>query len=199
MTGQLETKPDAAAPRRSGLVLFDTAIGRCGVAWLDEAVVGVQLPERNDEATARRLRSKLVDAGGACDDRSTGRPPPAIESAIAGMQSLLDGEPVDLNYVDVDFGTAPPFETTVWEATRAIPASGSMTYGGLAARIGRPGAAQAVGRALGANPCPVIVPCHRVIGADGDLVGFSANGGTATKRRMLLIERCPAVPPSLFD
>ncbi len=190
---------------RIGISLFDTSIGRCGVAWRDDAVVGVQIPERTDEQTRRHLHLKLVgDAAVApgSDPAPTvlpATPPPPIASAIDGMQSLLEGKQVDLNFVDVDFGTAPEFEAAVWEATRAVPPGTSVTYGELADRIGRPGAAQAVGRALGANPCPIVVPCHRVIGADGQLIGFSAHGGTETKRKMLLIERCPAVPPSLFD
>jgi methylated-DNA-[protein]-cysteine S-methyltransferase len=199
MTG-LATDPERGTPAhsRAGVALFDTAIGRCGVAWRGESVVGVQLPESSDDETHSRLRVKLAGSATA-STTADGTPPPAIGSAIVGMTSLLDGEPVDLNFVDVDFGSAPPFEAAVWEATRAIPPGFSRTYGEIANLIGRPGGAQAVGRALGANPCPIVVPCHRVIGADGQLVGFSANGGTATKRRMLLIERCPAVPPSLFD
>jgi len=184
---------------RTGIALFDTAIGRCGVAWRDDSVVGVQIPEASDDQTLARLRSKLAEGDGGSSSPAEGPPPPAIASAIEGMQSLLDGEPVDLNFVDVEFGSAPQFEAAVWEATRAIPPGSSRSYGEIAVQVGRPGGGQAVGRALGANPCPIVVPCHRVIGADGHLVGFSANGGTETKRRMLLIERCPAVPPSLFD
>lgn len=188
-----------------GTALFDTAIGRCGVAWRDDAVVGVQIPEATDEQTRRRLHLKLVGEAVAApgpDPAPTvlpATPPSAIAAAIEGMQALLDGDRVDLNFVDVDFGGAPEFEAAVWEATRAIAPGSSVTYGELANRIGRPGGAQAVGRALGTNPCPIVVPCHRVMGADGQLTGFSAHGGTDTKRKMLLIERCPAVPPSLFD
>ena len=188
-----------------GIALFDTAIGRCGVAWRNDTVVGVQIPEASDQQTRRRLHLKLVGEAVAApgpDPAPTvlpATPPPPVEAAIEGMQALLDGDQVDLNFVDVDFGEAPDFETAVWEATRSIPPGSSMTYGELAVRIGRPGGAQAVGRALGANPCPIVVPCHRVIGVGGELTGFSAHGGTETKRTMLLIERCPAVPPTLFD
>ncbi|MGI9616421.1 MAG: methylated-DNA--[protein]-cysteine S-methyltransferase [Acidimicrobiales bacterium] len=199
MAGLASRSEGSPSTRRSGVALFDTAIGRCGIAWRDDSVVGVQIPESSDEETLRRLRAKRADASGGPDDATTGSPPPAIVSAIEGMRALLDGEQIDLNFVDVDFGQAPSFEAEVWEATRAIQPGASLTYGEIAMRIGRPGGAQAVGKALGANPCPIVVPCHRVIGADGQLVGFSANGGTETKRRMLLIERCPAVPPNLFD
>jgi methylated-DNA-[protein]-cysteine S-methyltransferase len=197
MSGVDAAAASSPAAQRAGVALFDTAIGRCGIAWRDDAVVGVQIPETTDEQTLRHVNAKLT--AGAPGGATASNPPPVIVSAIEGMRSLLDGEPVDLNYIAVDVGSAPPFEAAVWEATRAIPPGSSLTYGDVAVRVGRPGGAQAVGRALGANPCPIVVPCHRVIGADGQLVGFSANGGTATKRRMLLIERCPAVPPSLFD
>lgn len=199
MTGLTPRAEGSPSVQHAGVVLFDTAIGRCGVAWRDDSVVGVQIPESSDDETLRRLQSKLAEVSAVHGDAATGSPPPSIVSAIEGMQTLLDGEQIDLNFVDVDFGQAPSFEAEVWEATRAIQPGASLTYGEIALRVGRPGGAQAVGKALGANPCPIVVPCHRVIGADGQLVGFSANGGTETKRRMLLIERCPAVPPSLFD
>lgn len=176
----------------TGAALFDTALGRCGIAWRGDTVIGVGLPERSDEATLARLEARI----GAIDDSG---PPEAVTAAIEAIVDLLDGQPVDLGFVDVDLGPATPFETAVWRETRSIPAGASMTYGQLAERIGEPDSAQAVGRALGANPCPIIVPCHRVLGADGRLVGFSAHGGVATKRRMLLIEGCPAVAPTLFD
>ena len=80
-----------------------------------------------------------------------------------------------------------PFERRVWDALREIPYGETTSYGALAARIGEPGAARAVGRANGRNPIPVIVPCHRVIGADGSLTGFG--GGIACKRALLDLER----------
>ena len=74
-----------------------------------------------------------------------------------------------------------------------------MTYGQIATRLGQPGAAQAVGRALGDNPYPIVVPCHRVLAADGSMHGFSAPGGVNTKRRMLQIEGAIAADqPTLF-
>ena len=176
-----------------GAALFDSAIGRCGVAWQGETIVAVQLPERSDAATLGRLASTL---GQSCSDDD---PPAPIQSAIDAMTVLLDGEPVDLDFVDVDLGDISSFERAVYDITRTIAPGQSLTYGEVAKRLGDPGAAQAVGRALGANRCPIVVPCHRVLGADGKLVGFSANGGVETKRTMLLIEGCPAVLPSLFD
>ena len=78
------------------------------------------------------------------------------------------------------------FQQTVWQFLQTIPYGTTTTYGEIAARIGRPGAARAVGLANGSNPIPIIVPCHRVIGADGSLTGFG--GGLATKRALLALE-----------
>ena len=90
---------------------------------------------------------------------------------------------------DFDLALAPvgtPFELAVWEALRRIPFGETRSYGEIAQEIGRPGAARAVGRANGANPIPIVVPCHRVIGSDGSLTGFG--GGLAAKSRLLEIE-----------
>lgn len=178
---------------QTGAALFDTAIGRVGVAWRANLIVGVQLPERDDDATLRRLSAPLgVPA-------ATAPPPTSVEAAIAAMRELLDGKPSDLDFIELDLDAIPPFDRAVYDITRSIPPGASLTYGEVASRLGDKGAARAVGRALGANPCPIVIPCHRVLGAGGQMTGFSADGGVETKRKMLLIEGCPAVPPSLFD
>ncbi|MGF1596022.1 MAG: methylated-DNA--[protein]-cysteine S-methyltransferase [Acidimicrobiales bacterium] len=184
--------PAGAAP--VGATLFDTAIGRCGVAWRGDTVVAVQLPERSDDVTRHRLEAVL---GSSADRDPT--PPTVVAAAIRAMVDLLAGQPVDLGFVPVDLGDRSPFDRAVYDVTRSIPPGSSLTYGQVAERVGEPGGAQAVGRSLGANPCPIVVPCHRVLGAGGALTGFSAPGGVDTKRRMLLIEGCPAVAPTLFD
>jgi methylated-DNA-[protein]-cysteine S-methyltransferase len=172
--------------------LFETAIGRCGIAWRGELVAAVQLPERTDEATRRRLEA----TAGRCSSLPR---PAAVQAAIDAMTALLDGQATDLGFVAVDLEPVAPFDRAVYEVTRSIPPGSTLTYGQVAERLGEPGAARAVGQALGANPFPLIVPCHRVLGAGGRLIGFSAAGGVQTKRKLLLIERCPAVAPSLFD
>jgi methylated-DNA-[protein]-cysteine S-methyltransferase len=128
-------------------------------------------------------------------------PPPAfVESAIAAVVRLLSGERVDLSSIDVDLDGAPEFDRLVYAAARAIPAGETLTYGELAAKIGAPGGAQAVGQALGRNPCPIIVPCHRILAAEGKSGGFSAPGGAETKLRMLDIEGARrGSEPALFD
>ncbi len=167
-----------------GYTLFETAIGSCGIAWGTRGILGVQLPEGGDRATRARLQRRFPDA------RET-RPPRDVQHALDGIVALLRGEGKDLSAVVLDMGGVPPFHRRVYEAARTIPAGRTLSYGEVAARIGSPGSARAVGQALGRNPFAIIVPCHRVLAAGGKTGGFSANGGTTTKLRMLAIEGAP--------
>ena len=116
------------------------------------------------------------------------------------MTALLEGEGTDLTTIACDFGGIDPFAAQVYGATRVIPAGETSTYGVIASQLGDKQLAQKVGQALGRNPLPIIVPCHRVIGANGSLVGFSADGGVEMKLRMLAIEGAQlGDPPTLFD
>ncbi len=127
-------------------------------------------------------------------------PPIFVQEAITAIVSLLSGERADLSFIQVDLDEAGEFERRVYAAARAIPAGETLTYGELAAKIGVPEGAQAVGQALGRNPCPIIVPCHRILAADGKSGGFSAPGGAETKVRMLDIEGARrGAQPQLFD
>jgi methylated-DNA-[protein]-cysteine S-methyltransferase len=166
-----------------GVALFDTALGCCGIAWSASGVVGVQLPELAGAERARLLR-RFPDAV------ETG-PPPDVQRAVVGIVALLRGESPDLDSIALDMSAVPVFDRCVLEATRRIPRGVTRTYGEIAAEIGDPGAARAVGQALGRNPFPIIVPCHRVLAAAGRPGGFSAHGGVATKLRMLAIEGAP--------
>jgi methylated-DNA-[protein]-cysteine S-methyltransferase len=177
----------------TAFTMFDTAIGSCGIAWGEHGVVGVQLPESSPSATRARLARRFPGAPHAS-------PPPEITAAIDAMTALLAGQRTDLDLVGLDLTGVPPFAASVYAVARAIPPGATLTYGSIADRIGAPGAAREVGEALGRNPFPLIVPCHRVIAAGGKLGGFSANGGAATKRRLLAIERARASSgPDLFD
>jgi methylated-DNA-[protein]-cysteine S-methyltransferase len=173
-----------------GFTLFDTAIGRCAIAWNDVGIVALQLPERDEAATLARLRRRL-------DDLAEAAPPPALGDAITAVVSLLAGNTADLSAIAIDLGDLPEFDRRVYEATRTIPVGTTRTYGAIASAMGDPAAARAVGQALGANPIAVIVPCHRVVASTGDLGGFSAHGGTDTKRRLLHIEGYQAAAPQL--
>jgi methylated-DNA-[protein]-cysteine S-methyltransferase len=165
-----------------GFTLFDTAIGRCGVAWSDRGLVGVQLPEAGEMETRERMLQRFPAAAET-------PPPPKVRLAIDGIVALLQGEPSDLSAIALDMEGVASFHRRVYEAARTIPPGKTLAYGDVAARLGTAGAARAVGQALGRNPFPIVVPCHRVLAARGKIGGFSAHGGTETKRRMLAIER----------
>ncbi|MES1199290.1 MAG: methylated-DNA--[protein]-cysteine S-methyltransferase [Pseudomonadota bacterium] len=171
--------------------LFDTAIGRCGITWSPRGVLGLQLPEKTHEGTRLRLLRHAPTA-----DES--EPPSTHAHAIADIQALLNGEKRSLRAVTLDMSRVPHFHALVYDAARAIPPGQTRTYGDIARTIGQRSAARAVGQALGRNPFAIIVPCHRVVGVDGRMIGFSASGGIALKLRMLEIEGW-APAPTLFD
>lgn len=189
---------DASLPARNtpadpGHLLFETALGTCGVAWGPGGIVAVQLPERDAASTRARLLRGLPRCQG------TGDPPPYVRSAITGIQALLAGEPRDLREVPLDMLRISPFHQQVYAIARAIPPGRTRTYGELAQQLGGLGLARAVGQALGMNPFAPVVPCHRVLAAGDRPGGFSAEGGAATKLRMLQIEgACPGGTLPLF-
>jgi methylated-DNA-[protein]-cysteine S-methyltransferase len=164
-----------------GFALFDTEIGRCGIAWGERGVVGVQLPEASEPETRARMLHRFPTAGEAV-------PPLEVQRALDGIVALLDGEPSDLSTIALDMDGVPPFHRRVYEVARTIPPGKTLSYGEIAARLGRRQAARAVGQAFGRNPFAIVVPCHRVLAAGGKAGGFSAQGGIATKLRMLAIE-----------
>ena len=161
--------------------MFETALGPCGIAWSDAGVTGFQLPEHDADGTRRRMASRFPEAVEAV-------PPPYIQQGIDAVVALMRGESVDLAFVRLDFDGVPEFHQRVYEVARTIPAGATFTYGEVARRVGDPGAARAVGQALGRNPFAVIVPCHRVTAAGGKTGGFSASGGAVTKLTLLAIE-----------
>ena len=187
--------PDARIEMMTGqsFTLFDTPIGRCGIAWGAHGICGVQLPEASEARTHARLVRRYPHAREAS-------PPPQVRHAIEAIAALLAGEPRDLSAVALDMDGVPEFDRRVYEAARSIAAGHTLSYGELAARLGERGLARDVGQALGRNPFPIIVPCHRVLAAGGRSGGFSANGGVATKLRLLTIERArTSETPTLFD
>jgi O-6-methylguanine DNA methyltransferase len=173
--------------------LFDTAVGQCAIAWGARGIVGVQLPERSDSATRARMLRRYPAAREA-------PPPPAIQHAVDSIAALLRGEARDLSAVALDMDQVPPFHQLVYAVARTIPPGATLTYGEIAARLGDRGVARDVGEAMGQNPFPVIVPCHRVVAAGGRVGGFSAAGGVTTKLRLLGIEGAQVgETPTLFD
>ena len=176
----------------AGFCLFETALGACGIAWNERALLGVQLPEGDEAAGRARMRSRfplLPETD----------PPGWVRAAMVRIQALLAGQPDDLADIPLDMEGIPPFHQRVYEVARAIPPGRTMTYGEVAQRLGEPGSARAVGQALGRNPFAPVIPCHRVLAAHSGAGGFSAEGGVATKLRMLQIEKAQLGPePGLF-
>lgn len=183
--------------RSIGLALFDTEIGRCGVAWGGGGLLGVQLPEASDTRTLSRLSQKATGALPAT-------PPQDVRQACDAMAELLRGEAKDLTFIALDMEKLPAFNRGVYDIARTIAPGETLTYGDIATRLGDKLLSRAVGKALGENPFPIVIPCHRVVAANGKAGGFSANGGVTTKFRMLAIERAKIADrandaPMLFD
>jgi methylated-DNA-[protein]-cysteine S-methyltransferase len=173
--------------------LFDTAIGRCAIAWSERGINAVRLPMPDEKKTRMLIRKRYGDIDEAA-------PPANVQAAIARIVELLDGKPVDLTDIELDLDGVPEFNRGVYDIARTIPPGKTMTYGDIAKRLGGLELSRDVGQALGHNPCAIVVPCHRVLAAGGKPGGFSANGGVATKLKMLAIEGAAVNhTPNLFE
>jgi methylated-DNA-[protein]-cysteine S-methyltransferase len=174
-------------PAPEHYALFDTALGPIGIAWSERGVIRLQLPEADRKTTERRVRGRA----------SPGDPPARLGPAIAIIQLYLAGQRVDLATIAVDLAAAGAFCRAVYETACAVGWGQTSTYGEIARRIGDPAAARAVGRALGRNPVPILVPCHRILTHDRRIGGFSAYGGTLTKQHLLALEGVQVGTPML--
>jgi methylated-DNA-[protein]-cysteine S-methyltransferase len=173
--------------------IFDTAIGHCGIVWGPRGINGVQLPMGNEDKTRRRLRQVHGDIAEAL-------PSAEVQRAFNGIVELLEGRPNDLADVVLDLDGIPAFNRDVYDIARRIPPGKTLTYGDIAKQLGGVEKSRDVGQALGRNPCPIVVPCHRVLAAGGRPGGFSSNGCDVTKLKMLAIEGAPVNhTPNLFD
>ncbi len=176
-----------------GMTVFDTAIGPCGLAWSGRGIVAAQLPEDSASMTFERLAART----GAPPATA---PPAFVRAARDGVAALLRGLPVTFADTPLDLDGQPRLHCDVYAITRTIPCGETLTYGDIARRLGDVGLSRAVGHALGKNPIPIVIPCHRVLAAGARTGGFSAPGGVATKLRMLAIEGALADDaPTLFD
>ena len=162
--------------------LFDTPLGAAAIAWTDRGICGLQLPDADAARQRSRVRRRFPRA-------TESNAPDEIARAIDLLESLLSGQPADLNGVDLDYAGVPEFDQQVYAIARTIGVGQTTTYGDIARRLGDVHLARDVGQALGRNPFPMVVPCHRVVSADGRLGGFSAPGGVITKQRLLALER----------
>jgi methylated-DNA-[protein]-cysteine S-methyltransferase len=173
--------------------LFETAIGRCGIVWSQRGVVAVRFPEQGENAIRNRIARRFPQAHEAAPSEKTQR---AIDDIVA----LLKGKQRDLKHIEIDLGDAPDFNRRVYEVARAIPPGKTLSYGEVAERLGDRNLARDVAQALGQNPVPIIVPCHRVMAAGRKTGGFSAPGGVQTKLKLLSIEGAQLEEaPMLFD
>ena len=166
----------------------NTDLGQFGLAASDAGLRAVALPGAD---LRRRLLSGFAD-GLAVED------PAYLMDLADRLRAYCGGALVSFDDLTLDV-VGTPFQLAVWGATRSIPRGQTRSYGQIAAQVGRPGAARAVGAAQGANPGPIVVPCHRVVGSDGALRGFG--GGLPLKARLLVLEglgaysrQYPAVP-----
>lgn len=158
----------------SGFAGFDTALGPCGIAWGKSGLHGVQIGGGSVTARWPGLEEAV--------------PPPHVAATIAQVVAHLNGQRPDYGDVTFDFSQVSAWEASVLRAAFAIPYGETRTYGALARTLGDPVAAQAVGQALGRNPWPIVIPCHRITASNGKTGGFSAPGGAATKLKLLEIE-----------
>jgi methylated-DNA-[protein]-cysteine S-methyltransferase len=176
-----------------GYTIFDTGIGRCGIAWSDAGILGVQLPEAREIETRRRLYRLYPEA-------REQRPPLNAEIAIDGITALLHGESGGLSDVTLDMRGIAGFNARVYAFTRTIPRGETRTYGEVAAGLRASGATHSVAQAIAKNPFMIIVPCHRVLEAGSYADRISPNGGVISKRRLLSIEGAhPTSSKTLFD
>jgi methylated-DNA-[protein]-cysteine S-methyltransferase len=174
-------------------MLFGTVIGTCGIAWTEQGICAVQLPEINESETRARLLARRPGAVEAA---------PSLEAARArdDIVALLHGMQIDVSGIRLDMARVPQFHQQVYQIACKTKSGETLTYGEVAARLGMPGAARAVGLALGKNPLPIVIPCHRILAKGGKTGGFSTYGGAATKMRLLAIEGFrPGGAPGLLD
>jgi methylated-DNA-[protein]-cysteine S-methyltransferase len=176
-----------------GYTIFDSAVGRCGIAWGDIGILGVQLPEARELETRRRMYRLYPEA-------REQRPSVNTEAAIEGIVAILRGGTADLSEIALDMTGIPYFNQRVYQFTRSIPHGETRTYAEVASGLRATGATYSVAQALGRNPFMVIVPCHRVLEPGNYADKISANGGVVSKRRLLTIEGAhPTVSKTLFE
>ena len=164
----LDVRPRPSDIYRMPATSFDTPFGRCAIAWEADEITGFSLPQAAN---------------------SKDPPSPWVDAIIARARRHLAGEMQDFANLPYAWGRVSSFQRSVYEAALRVKPGQTWSYGQLAAAIGQPAAAaRAVGTALAQNPWPLLVPCHRFIGADGRMTGFSAPGGIKTKLRLLALE-----------
>ncbi len=170
--------------------LFPTALGDMAIAWKDEMVTGVFLPEANGKKLLTRVRSKQRSPSLAW----TESPPSFVGHMAASIRSHLRGEAQEFSLEHLSMKKGSPFFQKVYACSQKIPSGKVLTYRELAKAAGSPKAFRAVGQAMARNPFPIVIPCHRVVGTGKSAGGFSAHGGLKTKARILKLEGLTDLP-----
>jgi len=173
-----------------GRIVFETALGFMGLAWSEAGLIRLCLPQSSRDAVERRLLRLDGVAGG-----DSGKPPQWVARLVADIRAYMQGEAVDFSGVPVDLAGVDDFRRAIYDAARRLAFGETTTYGELARRAGHAGLPRETGAALGANPVPLVIPCHRILAAGGKIGGFSAPGGAATKEKMLGLEGVRVGPP----
>lgn len=168
--------------------LIQTGWGVAAVLCTEAGVSGLVWPQRSKKRASYLARQRAPGA----EEIPPGRAPGGVARKLADYFSDPSGRKprtVDFTGVPVDLSSRPAFHARVLRALHKVGYGQTVSYSQLARRVGKPGAARAVGQAMANNPIPVILPCHRVLRSDGGLGGFSADEGVALKRRMLEMEQ----------
>jgi methylated-DNA-[protein]-cysteine S-methyltransferase len=181
-----ENAVDSFSRNASGHAILDTAMGFMGLAWNEAGLTRLCLPEKTSLAIERRLH-----AHGPASVQA----PAWVAALIAAIHTYTAGDRVEFAGVPVDLAGIDDFRLAIYAETRKLAYGETATYGELAGRAGHPGLARETGAALGANPVPLVIPCHRIIAAGGRIGGFSAPGGSTAKARMLAMEGVRVGPP----
>lgn len=159
--------------------IFNTALGEFGIGWTDAGLARLQLPGLDQDGLERRINR---------GDAQPGEPNRDIEALINSIEDYAEGAAVDFSAVPLDLTGVPEFHRRAYALLLGIGWGETTTYGALARQLGDVSLSRAVGAAMGANPIPLIIPCHRVLASDGKPGGFSAPGGAESKLRMLSLE-----------
>jgi len=159
--------------------IIDTPLGNIWVAVSQRGLVGVMIA-RSEQEFRKLIRCQGFNVISYDDGRTV--------QALSQIAEYLKGKRAQFEF-DIDWSVLTPFQDRVLKLTTALPYGSTTTYGDIARQLGKPGAARAVGRAQATNPMPLVIPCHRVLGADGNLHGYGAGDGLKTKAWLLELER----------
>lgn len=159
--------------------LVDTAIGTFGIAWTDKGLARVALPGRDRAGTELWISR---------DPAEPGFPDGPVAGLPERIKSYADGAHEDFSEIPLDLDGVPLFNRQAYAELLKVDYGATTTYGAIARALGDVALSRAVGQAMGANPIPLVIPCHRVLGADGKAGGFSSQGGVTAKMRMLALE-----------